>query len=54
MLMVSLGVSCFFGLVVSLIFLPMNHFAGKVVVGMSTSPSLTAVHAKFLQLLKTI
>ncbi|TBU28095.1 multidrug resistance-associated ABC transporter [Dichomitus squalens] len=28
-----LGVSCFFGLAVACLFLPMNHFAGKVVVG---------------------
>ena len=28
-----LGVSCFFGLAVTCLFLPMNHFAGKVVVG---------------------
>lgn len=28
-----LGVSCFFGLAVTCVFLPMNHFAGKVVVG---------------------
>lgn len=27
------GVSCFFGLAVTCLFLPMNHFAGKVVVG---------------------
>lgn len=27
-----LGVSCFFGLAVTCLFLPMNHFAGKVVV----------------------
>lgn len=25
--------SCFFGLAVTCLFLPMNHFAGKVVVG---------------------
>ena len=30
---VLLGVSCFFGLAVTCLFLPMNHFAGKVVVG---------------------
>ncbi|EDR07940.1 multidrug resistance-associated ABC transporter [Laccaria bicolor S238N-H82] len=28
-----LGVSCFFGLAVTCLFLPLNHFAGKVVVG---------------------
>ncbi|KAF9548180.1 multidrug resistance-associated ABC transporter [Agrocybe pediades] len=28
-----LGVSCFFGLAVTCLFLPMNHYAGKVVVG---------------------
>ncbi|KAI0760574.1 multidrug resistance-associated ABC transporter [Fomes fomentarius] len=28
-----LGVSCFFGLAVTCLFLPMNHFAGKAVVG---------------------
>lgn len=28
-----LGVSCFFGLGVTCLFLPMNHYAGKVVVG---------------------
>ncbi|KAE9407953.1 ATP-binding cassette transporter [Gymnopus androsaceus JB14] len=28
-----LGISCFFGLGVTCLFLPMNHFAGKVVVG---------------------
>ncbi|THU79589.1 ATP-binding cassette transporter [Dendrothele bispora CBS 962.96] len=28
-----LGYSCFFGLAVTCLFLPMNHFAGKVVVG---------------------
>ncbi|KAK0203733.1 multidrug resistance-associated ABC transporter [Desarmillaria ectypa] len=28
-----LGVSCFFGLAVTCLFLPMNHFAGSVVVG---------------------
>ena len=28
-----LGVSCFFGLGVACLFLPLNHFAGKVVVG---------------------
>lgn len=27
------GVSCFFGLAVTCLFLPLNHFAGKVVVG---------------------
>lgn len=27
-----LGVSCFFGLAVTCLFLPMNHFAGKIVV----------------------
>ncbi len=27
-----LGVSCFFGLAVTCLFLPMNHFAGAVVV----------------------
>ena len=27
------GVSCFFGLAVTCLFLPMNHYAGKVVVG---------------------
>ena len=32
-----LGVSCFFGLTVTCLFLPMNHYAGKVVVG--TLPS---------------
>jgi len=30
---VLLGVSCFFGLAVTCLFLPMNHYAGKVVVG---------------------
>jgi hypothetical protein len=30
---VVIGVSCFFGLAVIILFLPMNHFAGKVVVG---------------------
>lgn len=29
----ALGVSCFFGLAVSCIGLPLNHFVGKVVVG---------------------
>ena len=29
------GVSCFIGLAVTCVFLPMNHFAGKVVVGVS-------------------
>jgi len=29
----DLGVSCFFGLAVTCLFLPMNHYAGKVVVG---------------------
>lgn len=29
----NLGVSCFFGLAVTCLFLPMNHYAGKVVVG---------------------
>jgi len=28
-----LGVSCFFGLAMTCLFLPLNHFAGKVVVG---------------------
>ena len=28
-----LGVSCFFGLGVTCLFMPLNHFAGKVVVG---------------------
>lgn len=28
-----LGVSCFYGLAVTCLFLPLNHFAGKVVVG---------------------
>ncbi|KAI0792249.1 multidrug resistance-associated ABC transporter [Abortiporus biennis] len=28
-----MGVSCFFGLAVTCLFLPMNHYAGKVVVG---------------------
>jgi hypothetical protein len=28
-----IGVSCFFGLAVIILFLPMNHFAGKIVVG---------------------
>jgi len=28
----ALGVSCFFGLAVTCLFLPMNHWAGKVVV----------------------
>ncbi|KAH8087167.1 multidrug resistance-associated ABC transporter [Cristinia sonorae] len=28
-----LGVSCFFGLAVTCLFLPLNHFAGKIVVG---------------------
>ena len=28
-----LGVSCFFGLAVTCLFLPLNHVAGKVVVG---------------------
>ncbi|KAJ4490185.1 multidrug resistance-associated ABC transporter [Lentinula aciculospora] len=28
-----LGISCFFGLAVTCLFLPLNHFAGKVVVG---------------------
>ncbi|KAF9484310.1 multidrug resistance-associated ABC transporter [Pholiota conissans] len=28
-----IGVSCFFGLAVTCLFLPMNHYAGKVVVG---------------------
>ncbi|GBE87301.1 ATP-dependent bile acid permease [Sparassis crispa] len=28
-----LGVSCFFGLAVTCLFLPLNHFAGKVIVG---------------------
>ena len=28
-----LGVSCFFGLAVTCLFLPLNHFAGRVVVG---------------------
>ena len=28
-----LGVSCFWGLAVTCLFLPLNHFAGKVVVG---------------------
>lgn len=27
------GVSCFWGLAVMVVFLPMSHFAGKVVVG---------------------
>ena len=27
------GASCFFGLAVTCLFLPMNHFAGKVVIG---------------------
>ena len=27
------GVSCFFGLAVTCLFLPLNHFAGKIVVG---------------------
>jgi hypothetical protein len=27
------GVSCFWGLAVTCLFLPLNHFAGKVVVG---------------------
>lgn len=30
---VESGVSCFFGLAVTCLFLPLNHFAGKVVVG---------------------
>ena len=35
------GVSCFFGLAVSCLFLPMNHYAGKVVVGaLSSSMSM--------------
>lgn len=29
----TIGVSCFFGLAVSCVFLPLNHFVGKVVVG---------------------
>ncbi|GBE83948.1 hypothetical protein SCP_0510070 [Sparassis crispa] len=28
-----LGVSCFFGLAITCLFLPLNHFAGKIVVG---------------------
>lgn len=28
-----LGVSCFYGLAVTCLFLPLNHFAGKIVVG---------------------
>ncbi|EMD35635.1 hypothetical protein CERSUDRAFT_85574 [Gelatoporia subvermispora B] len=28
-----LGVSCFFGLAVTCLFMPMNHFAGKIVIG---------------------
>lgn len=28
-----LGISCFFGLAVTCLFLPLNHFAGKIVVG---------------------
>lgn len=28
-----LGVSCFYGLAVTCLFMPLNHFAGKVVVG---------------------
>ncbi|GJE85243.1 multidrug resistance-associated ABC transporter [Phanerochaete sordida] len=32
-----LGVSCFFGLAVACLFLPLNHFAGKVVVGSQDS-----------------
>lgn len=32
-----LGVSCFLGLAVTCLFLPMNHFAGKVVVGAQDS-----------------
>jgi hypothetical protein len=28
-----LGVSCLFGLAVTCLFLPLNHFAGKIVVG---------------------
>ena len=32
-LMILSGVSCFFGLAVTCLFLPMNHYAGKVVVG---------------------
>ena len=31
------GVSCFFGLAVTCLFLPMNHYAGKVVVGVFPS-----------------
>jgi hypothetical protein len=32
-LTVSTGVSCFWGLAVTCLFLPINHFAGNVVVG---------------------
>ena len=32
-----LGVSCFIGLAVTCLTLPMNHFAGKVVLGASPS-----------------
>ena len=34
---VLLGVSCFVGLAVTCLFLPLNHFAGKVVVGAEES-----------------
>ena len=32
-----LGVSCLFGLLVSCLFLPLNHFAGKVIVNAQDS-----------------
>ena len=32
-LIFHLGVSCFFGLAVTLLFLPLNHFAGTIFVG---------------------
>ena len=48
------GVSCFFGLAVTCLFLPMNHYAGKVVVGESTElafpsyqpPDIPQVHKR--------
>ena len=33
MIPVFTGVSCFFGLAVTCLFLPLNHYAGKIVVG---------------------
>ena len=40
-----LGVSCFFGLAVTCLFLPMNHYAGKVIIG--TPPPYISLKCHF-------